>query len=260
MDAAILTVVILAALFLLLKLLLTKKKGTLRALPLPAGHRKLLREHIVFYNELPEADRTHFEQRVQQFLTSVRITGVDTEVDDTDRVMVAASAIIPIFGFRDWEYINLNEVLLYPESFNHRFDGENEKTALGVVGTGAYQNIMVLSRHALREGFLNKTGKTNVGIHEFVHLLDKTDGAVDGIPEALVSKQYIMPWLELMRKEIKRILADRSDINPYGATDESEFFAVVAEYFFERPDLLQDKHPELYKLLVEIFRQQPAGA
>ncbi len=61
-----------------------------------------------------------------------------------------------------------------------------------------------------------------------------------------------------MRHEIKKILADRSDINPYGATNEAEFFAVVSEYFFERPDLLQDKNPELYQLLATIFRQQPA--
>jgi len=48
-------------------------------------------------------------------------------------------------------------------------------------------------------------------------------------------------------------LKDRSDINPYGATNEAEFFAVVSEYFFERPKLLKEKHPELYNLLAEIF-------
>ena len=56
-----------------------------------------------------------------------------------------------------------------------------------------------------------------------------------------------------MRKEIESILKDRSDINPYGATNEAEFFAVVSEYFFERPKLLKEKHPELYQLLSEIF-------
>ena len=52
-------------------------------------------------------------------------------------------------------------------------------------------------------------------------------------------------------------MENRSDINPYGATNEAEFFAVVAEYFFERPDLLRSQHPELYDLLVNIFKQQP---
>jgi hypothetical protein len=38
------------------------------------------------------------------------------------------------------------------------------------------------------------------------------------------------------------------------------FFAVVAEYFFERPDLLERKNPELYQLLTSIFQQQPHNA
>jgi hypothetical protein len=42
---------------------------------------------------------------MQQFLDRVRITGVQTEVESEDRVFVAASAIIPIFAFPNWEYI-----------------------------------------------------------------------------------------------------------------------------------------------------------
>lgn len=46
---------------------------------------------------------------------------------------------------------------------------------------------------SLRHGFMDQSGKHNTAIHEFIHLIDKTDGAVDGIPEALVSKQYVLP-------------------------------------------------------------------
>jgi MtfA peptidase len=61
-----------------------------------------------------------------------------------------------------------------------------------------------------------------------------------------------------MQHEIKLIHEDRSDIDPYGATNEAEFFAVVSEYFFDRPKLLKEKHPELYELLEKIFCRQPA--
>ena len=40
---------------------------------------------------------------------------------------------------------------------------------------------------------------------------------------------------------------------PYGATNQADFFAVVTEYFFERPVLLKETHPELYALLLKIF-------
>tara|TARA_R110000765_G_scaffold9911_3_gene30825 strand:+ start:227 stop:403 length:177 start_codon:yes stop_codon:yes gene_type:complete len=49
---------------------------------------------------------------------------------------------------------------------------------------------------------------------------------------------------------------NHSDIRKYGGTNEAEFFAVASEYFFERPDLLKKKHPELYKVLVECFNQK----
>ena len=201
-----------------------------------------------------------FEKRVQLFLAGVKITGVNTTVEELDKVLIAASAVIPIFGFPEWEYTNLREVLLYPDSFNHDFEQSgSDRNVLGMVGNGAFNNVMILSQHELRQAFLNKTGKNNTAIHEFVHLVDKTDGSIDGVPAFILDQQYVLPWLQLMHREMKKILADRSDINPYGATNEAEFFAVVAEYFFERPELLQEKNPDLYELLSQIFRQQPAG-
>ena len=220
---------------------------------------RLILQKIKFYQHLDPGDRSVFESRMLHFLSKIKITGVNCTVENEDRLFVAASAIIPIFGFPGWEYSNLNEVLIYPGSFNKDFNmHEDEKSVLGMVGNGAMQHMMVISQHSLRQGFSNNTDKDNTGIHEFIHLLDKTDGEVDGIPENLVDKQYLLPWIKRMHEGIKQIMANRSDIDPYGATNEAEFFAVVSEYFFERPDLLQSKHPELYKLLQEIFRQHPA--
>ncbi|HYH15395.1 MAG TPA: M90 family metallopeptidase [Flavisolibacter sp.] len=259
MEVIVIVLVTLAALFLILKVLFTKQHPkVVEKDRLSNEEIALLELHVPYYNELNEADKEEFVHRMQHFLATTRITGVNVEVEPIDRILVAASAIIPIFGFKDWEYINLNEVLLYPDAFDETFDQASaDRTTLGVVGTGPYQNIMILSRHELRQGFINKTGKTNTAIHEFVHLVDKTDGEVDGVPEALLSKKYVLPWLDLVRTNIERIQKNKSDINPYGATNKAEFLAVAAEYFFERPDLLQEKHPELYELLSKMFRQEP---
>lgn len=240
-------------------------RGSKKEKVLPASfnesYRAILLDKVNFYQQLTAANQAIFEKRMLHFLSQVSITGIKTTVEDEDRVFVAASAIIPIFGFPEWEYNNLNEVLLYPDTFNKDFSSasDEEKTVLGMVGNGPMQHMMVLSQPSLRQGFTNRTDKNNTGIHEFVHLLDKTDGAVDGIPENLANKQHLLPWIKRMHENIQQIMADRSDINPYGATNEAEFFAVAAEYFFERPDLLQSKHPELYDLLESIFRQHPSG-
>ncbi|HQY11421.1 MAG TPA: zinc-dependent peptidase [Ferruginibacter sp.] len=224
--------------------------------PLPFQIKEILEEQVPFYQQLPENKKGSFEERTKQFLAQVKITGVKTRVEDMDRVLIAASAIIPIFNFPGWQYRNLHEVLLYPDSFDHKFEQQGAgRNILGMVGSGALNHVMILSQFELRQAFTNKTGKNNTAIHEFVHLVDKTDGDIDGVPGALLGKKYIIPWLQLMQKEMEFIRDERSDINPYGTTNEAEFFAVVSEYFFERPDFLKQKHPDLYALLLRIFSQ-----
>ena len=100
--------------------------------------------------------------------------------------------------------------------------------------------------------------KKNVGIHEFIHLIDKEDGVIDGIPTVLNDKTYSLPWLDLINKKIEYIKANENNINPYGATNLQEFLAVTGEYFFERPHLLKAKHPELFDLLTKAFNQDPS--
>jgi MtfA peptidase len=260
-EIILLTLGVIAVLALFIALFMHHRaKKPVLVQPLPHHYKAILSKDVVFYTNLSPGKQREFENRLMHFLATTRITGVKTTVEEIDQVYIAASAVIPIFGFPNWEYTNLNEVLLYPDSFNHEFEQTGaERSILGMVGDGAYNNVMILSQHELRQAFINKTGKGNTAIHEFVHLVDKTDGSVDGVPEYFADKQFILPWLQLMRREIKKILEDRSDINSYGASSEAEFFAVVSEYFFERPELLEEKHPELFALLTKFFRQHPVN-
>src|SRR6266498_4242791 len=225
---------------------------------LPENYRELLHDYVAFYRSLNDADKLRFEEKIKYFLSYVKIYGVSTEVDDLDKLLVASSAVIPIFGFDNWHYYNLRYVLIYEDAFNEdSFSTTDiERNIWGMIGTGAMQKMMILSKPALLMCFLNEAGTNNTVIHEFVHLLDKADGATDGIPEQLLSRQYTIPWLNLMNETIEKIKQGDSDINPYGATSKTEFFAVAAEYFFQRPDLFKENHPELFALMEQIFHQR----
>ena len=96
-----------------------------------------------------------------------------------------------------------------------------------------------------------------MGIQEFVHLIDKADGAVDGVPEILFQHSYALPWIKEIKKEMQKIKTGHSDINPYALTNNAEFLSVVSEYFFDNPDKMKSRHPELYEILTEIYKQQP---
>jgi Mlc titration factor MtfA (ptsG expression regulator) len=248
-------IVLTIALFLAITLIYAAVKKK-KPLPQPEGgvERDVLRQHVLFYQQLTTEQKTEFENRVRNFLQKVRITGVKTAVSDADRVFVAAAATIPIFAFKDWEYRNIHEVLVYPGSFSEDFHVNGDgRDVLGMVGNGPMQDVMILSQQDLRNGFLQEHTSSNTAIHEFVHLIDKTDGDMDGSPRILLPPQYALPWLKRMHEEIRLIQTGRSDINPYGATNETEFLAVAAEYFFGQPHRMQQNHPDLYKLLQEIF-------
>lgn len=233
-----------------------RERNTLVKTPFPENWRKILEQYVTFYNALEEEEKRRFETEIQIFLHETRITGIKTEVDDVTMVLAAASAEIPVFSFPEWEYDNLGEILIYPGPFTKDFRMEGEgRTVTGMVGTGIMQGIMILSKPALIAGFENNQDKKNVGIHEFVHLIDAADGKYDGIPKVFMENQYITPWLEIMRTETERINKGKSKMNPYGATNQVEFFAVASEYFFEHPRALQKNNPELYDMLSLVFRQ-----
>lgn len=223
----------------------------------PVEWKIILSKKVLYYSSLTEDEKIRFEYKIQEFLSDCRITGIDTTIDESDKLLVASSAVIPIFGFNDWRYNNIYEVLVYPTAFNEKFETTGaERQILGMVGTGYMEGKMILSKEALHHGFSNETDKRNTAIHEFIHLIDKTDGTIDGIPRLLLEKQYIIPWLDLINKKINEIHVNKSDINPYGSTNQAEFFSVASEYFFEHPQLLEKKHPELYTLLEKAFSQK----
>lgn len=222
---------------------------------LPENYRELLNGYVKFYRNLNEEAKEQFDKRVEQFLSSIKITGVNAEVEDLDRLLIAAGAIIPVFAIRDWQYINLHEVLVYPGAFNADYDQEGpDRPAAGMVGTGAMQHVMILTKWQLRQGFINENDARNTAIHEFVHLVDKMDGTMDGVPEIILERKYTAQWKKLMESTIAQMRMYGSDIDMYGATNTTEFFAVISEYFFEQPERLKANHPELYEMLGRIYK------
>ena len=217
--------------------------------------RELLQENVSFYGKLNLQEKDEFVYRVHLFLSTTKITGIKTTLEELDLVLVAASSIIPVFNFKNWEYGFLDEVLIYPKAFNlkHKLKGKG-RAVVGLVGNGYLEGKMILSQKSLRQGFKNERDKRNVAIHEFLHLIDKEDGNIDGVPNAILEQQYVLPWLYLMKKKTDEIIKNKSDIDGYAATNEAEFLTVTGTYFFERPHQFKSEHPRLYRVFEEMFR------
>ena len=233
-----------------------RRRVVLLAQPTPPQWQAIFQERVAFFGRLTEDEKDRFCRMARIFLAEKPITPIRCEIDQTCRLLVAASAVIPVFSLPNFEYDMLGEVLVYPNTFDATVqqDARGPMMASGMVGTkGTFGGLMVLSKRDLLRGFEIHGDKHNVGIHEFAHLLDKADGAVDGIPP--LPPECVGPWQDAVREELARQYDKHSDIPAYGFTNHQEFFAVVSEYFFESPRKLAEKHPELFALLQRAFAQ-----
>jgi Mlc titration factor MtfA (ptsG expression regulator) len=85
------------------------------------------------------------------------------------------------------------------------------------------------------------------------------DGVVDGTPP-LHRPEDGPAWHDVCSRELARLRAgDGWPLRDYGATDPGEFFAVATEVFFDRPLELEWAKPDLYRVLRDFYRQDPAA-
>lgn len=234
------------------------RRRRLLATTFPPAWRELLAERYDHYARLPGELRPRFEADLRFFVVEKRVTGVGVETTDELRLLVAASAVTLSLGWPDYEWDQLTEVLLYPQDFDRDYGFEDQTDDAELAGEAHPWGTVILSVPALLQSFEDPDDTYHVGIHEFAHLLDVDQTHFDGIPPGL-DTQREREWVSLMQREMSRLRRRKSVLDPYGADDPVEFLAVSIEAFFEAPVALRKRHRELYSILSEYFRQDPAA-
>jgi MtfA peptidase len=245
-----------ASVFVLLHLFITikyRKRKRIASIPFPPEWRRILFDLVFFYRMLNDDEKKYFEKKVQIFLGEKRITGIDTEADDSTKLLVASAAIIPVFKIEDWEYDTLGEILVYPDRFDKDYNFKTgERDVLGMVVH--HTSTLIISKKELFRGFRSMEGG-NAAIHEFIHKMDEEDGEIDGLPVIMLNRKELVRWKRIRALEMEKLASGKSDLDPYALTGEAEFLAVAGEYFFEHPEKMKEKSPELYNILRSIFKQ-----
>ena len=191
------------------------------------------------------------------------------ELTDEMRIVIAARACLLVLHrveLDDPLYPDLETVIIYPSTYRareQRRDGyvviEDDQARLGESWT---RGMVVLSWDAVTSGSANPNDGKDVVLHEFAHQLDAEDGGMDGTPELDDFERYSV-WCKVAEAEYRALLDDverrrKTSIDAYGATNAPEFFAVVVEQFFEKPAVLERRHPDLYAELSRFFRFDPS--
>lgn len=225
----------------------------------PEEWHDLLSQHVAYYQELTSKEQDEFRERVLHFINDKIFVGKKTKVDQLTELLIGASAVIPLFRFPEYRYPSLREIWVFPSTFQMPTQpGGVKQKMFGVVGQGGWlDNKMILSKEALIHGYRHDRDGKNVGIHEFLHLVDKIDGKIDGNPQALVNGSYSYPFLKQVHQEMYRLRRRKSKTNfdTYAATNPSEFFAVAGTYYFENPDKLKKEFPEIHQEMNNLFNQ-----
>jgi Mlc titration factor MtfA (ptsG expression regulator) len=252
--------IIAASVFVILRLIISgkyRKRKKTASIPFPKEWREILSDLVFFYRMLSDDDKYYFEKKVQIFLAEKIITGIETEVDDSTKLLIASAAIIPVFKIADWEYDTLGEILVYPDRFDHDYNFKSgDRDVLGMVVQ--HTSTLIISKKELYRGFASMDGG-NAAIHEFIHKMDEEDGVIDGLPVLMLNREELAQWVRIRASEMKKLESGRSDLDSYALTGEAEFLAVAGDYFFEHPEKMKEKSPELYNILKSIFKQDTAS-
>ena len=216
---------------------------------------------------LDPVERVHLELLVLEFLEHKTINGVQgMRIDRQVRLAIAAQACLLILNL-DFSYFDgFHEVVVYPGGFRVRQTVMDEaglvsEQPMGLSGQAWRQGPVILSWDNVQRDMKGRHPGSNVVIHEFAHKLDMLSGSANGAPP-LHPDMSPREWREALSSAYRRLQQQagrrHACIDPYGASNPAEFFAVASEYFFSAPQRLRQACPEVYRQLQRYYRQDPA--
>lgn len=244
-----------------------RKRLYKKSLP-PKWHDALI-DQTPYFQILPEDEQRQLLGHTNVLLHEKHFEGCGgLRLTERMKIAIAAHASILLINRQSRDYFpKLDTILVYPDTFVAKAD---EMGPDGVItedegeraGEAWDRGIIILaweevdySCHVLGDGY-------NVVLHEFAHQLDFEDGIADGSP-FLGDGKFSEAWDRVLLKNYEELIQDVRRRRPtllddYGATDPAEFFAVATETFFELPRELKQHHRDLYEVLRDYFRQDPA--
>ncbi|HUX11588.1 MAG TPA: M90 family metallopeptidase [Spirochaetia bacterium] len=216
----------------------------------------------------------------------------DTTVTAELRISVAVQASLPVLELGLSWYKHWSTIVLTEEEFDVEMSDVDEAGVVHETEETASGQFLPLGSIILSVADIRESGWCdgyNVVIHEMAHVLDRTNGALDGAPRLhreMDQKVWTSIFTEAYRDLQQRVSGRRersgrsthapgkrnkgrqtgsqpvrsrpaTRLDPYAAEAPEEFFAVASETFFEQPWVLADEYPGVYDQLRSFYRRDP---
>lgn len=234
--------------------------------PYPEAWEDAVEQNVDHVAQLSEEEYVRLQKWIQVFIAEKYWEGCDgLTVTEEMQTVIAAQAGFMVRGMGDYYFEHLHSILIYPRivwrsdrSPRGGIVNEEPTARLGEALTSG--PITLVWPHVL-DGARRADEGRNVVFHEFAHVLDWEDQFLDGTPH-LDSADQFDRWQKTMNAEYQALVQAAREgrstlIDPYGATNIAEFFAVSTECFFELPRQMARRHPEWFGLLREFYHVNP---
>ena len=218
--------------------------------------KQILKAKFRFYNKLSEKNKRYFEHRVASFIVDKDFIGRGgLEITDEMKVLLAATAVMLTFGFRDFYIGLISKIVVYPTKFYSTSNNTYHKGEFN-----PKLKALVLSWEDFLKGFDIDDDNLNLGIHEFTHAIHINSIKERDISSTIFSDTFKELSELLSKDEVLRdhITASKYFRN-YAYTNQFEFLAVAIENFIETPNDFKNEFPQLYGKIKQMLNFNYAG-
>ncbi|NPA12255.1 MAG: zinc-dependent peptidase [Epsilonproteobacteria bacterium] len=231
---------------------------SLKKQPLKDEYKQII-QNFCLYHILTPTQKQILEYKINRFIAEKEFIGIGLEVTDEMKVTVAFFACIETIGYEEFCYPSLKYIYIYPHPIVLKDvqQGYIKIQELIASGEAIGESVIIAWDEVKRDFHINR----NVIIHEFAHELDYEDGMVDGMPP--LERTMHDEWAKIIFSEYENLknysLKAKKPlklklIDKYALTNRAEFFAVLSEYFFSKPDVLKKHFPQIYEEFKKFYK------
>ncbi|MCU1458147.1 MAG: hypothetical protein JWL73_2239 [Actinomycetia bacterium] len=227
--------------------------------------RALLADRFGFYPMLSDDERGRLEGLALGLIADKHWEAANGfELRDEIMVMISAQAAMLILDLPADSYRNVHTILVHPTTYvlqgpHSQVAGLVSDEPMPILGLADFNGPVLLAWDTVLDDARHPGTGHNVVFHEFAHKIDMLDGTADGTPP-LADRAQFDHWVAVCTKAYEQVVEGRGgrSLREYGGVNPGEFFAVATESFFDDSVLLRAEHPDLYGVLRDFYRQDPA--
>ncbi len=239
-----------------------------RTVELPEGWEDRVADLVPLWHRFDDDEQERLAELTERIVAEKRWEAANGfALTDDIRMTIAVQAALLVLELSFEHYDQVRTIIVHPTTMvltGERRAGDSggllTDDPVAILGQAAHAGgPVVVAWDEVRRNARHPDRGFNVVFHEFAHKLDMLDHVVDGTPP-LASAEQRDRWVEVCTREFQSLRHGAHDhlLRDYAAVNAGEFFAVATEGFFDRPVDLRRHHVDLYEVLGDFYRQDPA--